>query len=169
MATKKPKIEEKPLDTRKKPDGRKKNGGARPGTGGAMPGAGRPAFEPTEQERRQVEALSGYGLPLPQIAALIRDGIHVQTLSAHFEKELMLGKAKANAGAAKSIYQKVMSGDPGMMRYWGATQLGWRETQHHEVTGKDGAPIAIATLDVSQLGTEVLAQIMAAKDASDAS
>lgn len=168
MATNKSKIEEKPINIEKKPDGRKKNGGARPGAGGAMPGAGRPAFEPTEQERRQVEALSGYGLPLIQIAALIRDGIHVSTLSAHFNTELMVGKAKANAGAAKSIYQKVMSGDPGMMRYWGATQLGWRETQHHEVTGKDGAPISVATLDVSKLGTEVLAQIMAAKNASDA-
>lgn len=134
-----------------------------------MPGAGRPAFEPTDQERRQVEALSGYGLPLHQIAALIRDGIHVSTLSAHFERELTLGKAKANAGAAKSIYQKVMSGDPGMMRYWGATQLGWRETQHHEITGKDGAPIQVATIDVSKISTEALAEIMAAKDATDES
>jgi hypothetical protein len=41
--------------------------------------------------------------------------------------------------------------------------------QAHEITGKDGAPITVATLDVSKLGTEVLAQIMAAKDATDAS
>jgi hypothetical protein len=27
--------------------------------GGARPGAGRPAFEPTDAERKQVEALSG--------------------------------------------------------------------------------------------------------------
>lgn len=157
MATKKPKTEKPQI-----PTNRGKNGGAREG-------AGRKPFEPTEQERKQVEALSGYGLPMAQIAALIRDGIHVQTLTGHFEKEIALGRAKANAGAAKAIYQKVLSGDPGMMRYWGATQLGWRETHHHEVTGKDGAPIAIATLDVSQLGTDVLAQIMAAKDASDPS
>ena len=52
--------------------------------GGARPGAGRPAFEPTDAERKQVEALSGYGLPIEQIAVLVRDGIHVDTLRAHF-------------------------------------------------------------------------------------
>lgn len=63
----------------------------------------------------------------------------------------------------------MISGDTGMIKYWCATQVGWRETQHHEVTGAGGGPIAVTTLDVSQLGTEVLAQIMAAKDATDAS
>ena len=29
--------------------------------GGARDGAGRPAFEPTDVERKQVQALSGYG------------------------------------------------------------------------------------------------------------
>ena len=58
-----PKIE-KP--TPKKTDGRKANGGAREN-------AGRPAFEPTDAERKQVEALSGYGLPIDQIGALVRE------------------------------------------------------------------------------------------------
>ena len=61
----------------KKPDGRKNNGGARPG-------AGRKPFEPTETERKQVEALSGYGLPLDQIAVLVRKGVNVDTLRTHF-------------------------------------------------------------------------------------
>ena len=30
---------------------------------------------PTDSERKQVEALSGYGLPIEQIAVLVRDGI----------------------------------------------------------------------------------------------
>ena len=42
-----------------------------PNYGGARPGAGRMAFEPTDSERKQVEALSGYGLPIEQIAVLI--------------------------------------------------------------------------------------------------
>jgi hypothetical protein len=41
---------------------------ARPNYGGARENAGRPAFEPTDAERKQVEALSGYGLPIEQIA-----------------------------------------------------------------------------------------------------
>ena len=169
MATKpqKPTIEEKPV--RKKPDGRKNNGGARPGTGGAMPGAGRPAFEPTDHERKQVEAMSGYGLPIEHIAVLVRDGIDTDTLRKHFATELVAGKAKANAQVGKTLFQKVMAGDTTAAIWWSKTQMRWKEVQQHELTGADGAPIAIATLDVSKLGTEVLAQIMAAKDASDAS
>jgi hypothetical protein len=140
-----------------------------PNYGGARPGAGRLAFEPTDAERKQVEALSGYGLPIDQIGALVRDGIHVDTLRAHFSTELQSGKAKANAQVGKTLFQKVMAGDTTAAIWWSKTQMRWKEVQAHEITGKDGAPITVATLDVSKLGTEVLAQIMAAKDATDAS
>ena len=133
MATKKPKLEEKPPV--------KKHGGARPGTGGAMPGAGRPAFEPTAAERKQVEALSGYGLPIEQIAVLVRDGIHIDTLRAHFSTELVSGKAKANGQVGKTLFQKVMAGDTTAAIWWSKTQMRWAETQKHEVTGADGAPL----------------------------
>jgi len=165
MATKNHK---KQTDTAEKPV-TKKRGGPRPNSGGAREGAGRPAFEPTDAERKQVEALSGYGLPIDQIAVLIRDGISVDTLTKYFGKELVEGKAKANGQIGKTLFQKAMSGDTTAAIWWSKTQMRWKEVQAHEITGKDGAPIAVATLDVSKLGTEVLAQIMAAKDATDAS
>ena len=133
MITKKKTLEEKPV--------LKKHGGARPGTGGAMPGAGRPAFEPTDSERKQVEALSGYGLPIDQIAVLVRDGIHVDTLRSHFATELVSGKAKANGQVGKTLFQKVMAGDTTAAIWWSKTQMRWAETQKHEVTGADGAPL----------------------------
>ena len=133
MATKKKTLEEKPVV--------KKHGGARPGTGGAQPGAGRPAFEPTDSERKQVEALSGYGLPIEQIAVLVRDGIHVDTLRSHFGTELVSGKAKANGQVGKTLFQKVMAGDTTAAIWWSKTQMRWAETQKHEVTGADGAPL----------------------------
>ena len=109
--------------------------------GGAREGSGRPAFVPTDQERMQVSALSGVGLPQDQIASLIRDGIHVETLRSHFEKELTAGKAKANSQVAKSLYQKAMSGDTTAAIWWTKTQMRWSETQKHELSGIDGAPI----------------------------
>jgi hypothetical protein len=109
--------------------------------GGARPGAGRPAFEPTDAERKQVEALSGYGLPIEQIAVLVRDGIHVDTLRAHFATELVSGKAKANGQVGKTLFQKVMAGDTTAAIWWSKTQMRWAETQKHEVTGADGAPL----------------------------
>ena len=123
---------EKPIT--KKPDGRKTNGGARENSG-------RPAFEPTQSERKQVEALSGYGLPIEQIAVLVRDGIHVDTLRAHFATELVSGKAKANGQVGKTLFQKVMAGDTTAAIWWSKTQMRWAETQKHEVTGADGAPL----------------------------
>jgi hypothetical protein len=109
--------------------------------GGARPGAGRPAFEPTDAERKQVEALSGYGLPIEQIGALVRDGIHIDTLRAHFATELVSGKAKANGQVGKTLFQKAMGGDTSAMIWWSKTQMRWAETQKHEVTGADGSPL----------------------------
>ena len=109
--------------------------------GGARPGAGRPAFEPTDAERKQVEALSGYGLPIEQIAVLVRDGIDTDTLRKHFATELVSGKAKANGQVGKTLFQKVMAGDTTAAIWWSKTQMRWAETQKHEVTGADGAPL----------------------------
>jgi hypothetical protein len=139
MATKKLKLEEKPVV--------KKHGGARPGTGGSQPGAGRPAFEPTAAERKQVEALSGYGLPIEQIAVLVREGIHVDTLRAHFATELISGKAKANGQVGKTLFQKVMAGDTTAAIWWSKTQMRWAETQKHELTGADGVPLEFTKIE----------------------
>jgi hypothetical protein len=119
----------------------KKRGGPRPNSGGAREGAGRPAFAPTDKERQQVEALSGYGVPIEQIAVLVREGIHVDTLRAHFQNELISGKAKANGQIGKTLFQKAMGGDTTAMIWWSKTQMRWAETQKHELTGKDGAPL----------------------------
>jgi hypothetical protein len=114
-----------------------------PNLGGAREGAGRPAFEPTEAERRQVEALSGYGLPIEQIAVLVRDGIDSDTLRKHFREELISGKAKANGQIGKTLFQKAMGGDTTAMIWWSKTQMRWAETMKHELTGAEGGPLKI--------------------------
>jgi hypothetical protein len=115
--------------------------------GGARPGAGRPAFDATDAERKQVEALSGYGLPIEQIAVLIREGIDTDTLRKHFATELQSGKAKANAQVGKTLFQKAMGGDTTAMIWWSKTQMRWAETQKHELTGADGAPLEVAKIE----------------------
>jgi hypothetical protein len=115
--------------------------------GGARENSGRKAFEPTPAERKQVEALSGYGLPIEQIAVLVRDGIHIDTLRAHFATELQSGKAKANAQVGKTLFQKVMAGDTTAAIWWSKTQMRWAETQKHELTGADGAPLEFAKIE----------------------
>jgi hypothetical protein len=111
-----------------------------PNYGGAREGAGRPAFVPTDEERKQVEAMSGYGVPIEQIGALVRDGIGVDTLRAHFSPELIAGKSKANAKVGQTLFQKVMAGDTTAAIWWSKTQMRWAETVKQEITGADGAP-----------------------------
>jgi hypothetical protein len=48
-----------------------------------------------------------------------------------------------------------------MIKYWCATQVGWRETQHHEVTGAGGGPIAVTSMDLKGLNDTELAQMQA--------
>ena len=85
--------------------------------------------------------MSGYGLPIEQIAILVRDGIDADTLRKHFATELIAGKAKANGQVGKTLFQKVMSGDTTAAIWWTKTQMRWKEVQQHEITGLDGAPI----------------------------
>lgn len=137
-------------------------GGPRPNSGGAREGAGRKMFEPTETERKQVEALSGYGLPFEQIAVLIRDGIHVDTLRTHFSAELAGGKAKANAQIGKGIFQKAMAGDTTAQIWWSKCQMGWKEPPKQlEHTGANGGAIAMASVDLKGLDDAELAQMQA--------
>ena len=92
----------------------------------------RPRFKPTDEERKMVETMSGYGVPFAQIAALTGGGIDEDTLNKHFKRELVQGKAKANSKVGQTLYQKATGGDTSAMIWWSKTQMGWKETQVQE-------------------------------------
>ena len=119
------------------------NDDIKPGLEKPKRGKGRPKFVPTDEERKRVEGLAGYGVPFAQIAALVRDGIHEETLGKHFSKELVAGKAKANSKVGQTLFQRVMDGDTTAAIWWTKTQMGWRGTDTHEHTGASTAPITI--------------------------
>jgi len=101
-------------------------------------------FKPTKEERKQVEAMAGYGVPHEQIAVLIgEDGIDADTLKKHFRKELAQGKAKANARVGQTLFQKATAGDTTAAIWWSKTQMGWKDTQTHEISGVDGGAIKV--------------------------
>jgi hypothetical protein len=113
------------------------------GHGGRREGSGRPAFVPTDKDRKEVEALSGVGLPEEQIAILISGGISRETLRKYFERELVSGKARANSQVAKTLWQKAMSGDTTAAIWWTKTQMKWAETQKHQISGDADNPLQI--------------------------
>jgi hypothetical protein len=101
--------------------------------------AGRPRFKPTDDERKQVEAMAGYGVPFAMISSLIRGGIDEDTLNRHFGRELSQGKAKACAKVGQSLFQRATSGDDTTAAiWWTKTQMGWKDTSRHEllISGK---------------------------------
>lgn len=123
-----------------------------PGGGGAREGAGRPPMVFTSEERRQVEALAGLGLPIRDIAMLVRDGINFKTLTEHFPVELERGVAKANARVSQTLFEKATKGkDTTAMIWWTKSRMRWSE--RHEITGADGGAIKqeqLITLEPSE-------------------
>ena len=102
-------------------------------------GPGRPSFEPTPAERKQVEALAGYGVPQAKIATLVRDGIDKVTLLKHFRAELDRGIAKADAKISETLFQQAVSGNTSALIFWAKARLGWRETQDINHKSEDGS------------------------------
>jgi len=125
--------------------------------GGPQPGSGRPAFKPTDEERAQVKKLAGFGLPHDMIRHLVRDGIALETLYAHFRPELDSGKAETSSQITGRLFAKAMAGDTASLIWWTKTQLRWSETQKVEVTGANGGPVQ--TVDFSKLSTETLLEL----------
>ena len=106
----------------------------------------RPAFEPTDEQRKQVEAMAGFGIPQVDIAKVI--GISKPTLEKYFRGELDVGSVKATAKVAQSLFKKATSDGSQSVTaaiFWLKTRAGWKETQAHEHSGPDGKPLTIIT------------------------
>lgn len=91
-------------------------------------GRGRPAHEPNDKTRDQVQTMAGYGIPHAEIARLV--GISEPTMRKHYEHELDTGATKANAMVAQTLFQKTQGNGPGAVAaaiFWLKARAGWRE------------------------------------------
>ena len=86
-----------------------------------------------------METAAGLGLPHDQIGALI--SISDVTLRKYYRKELDIGKAKASAQIAKSLYNKALKGDTTAAIWWTKAQMGWGETNTTKLANADGSNI----------------------------
>jgi hypothetical protein len=120
-------------------------------------GRGRPRFEPTDEERKQVEAMAGYGVAEAHIASLIRGGIGVSTLRERFKENLEQGRAKAHAGIGKTLYQKAMAGDVASLIWWTKTQMRWTEAPRQiELSGNISITDALAQAQARLIEAEII-------------
>ena len=121
--------------------------------GGAQEGAGRPSKEPTDEQRRMVESMSGLGVPDYNIAKVM--GMSEPTLRKHFHDELEVGHIKSNFQVAQTLYKAATDVDhPKHVTaaiFWLKARAGWREAQVDEVGKKQ---IQAENARVSHNGTE---------------
>ena len=100
-------------------------------------------FEPSEEQRRLVRAMAGFGIRQDDIAAHLE--IDPKTLRKHFRRELDRGTVEANAKVAQSLFNMATQGNNvAAAIFWMKARAGWREKHDLEVSGKDGAPLVPA-------------------------
>lgn len=117
---------------------------------------GRPAHMPTNAERRQVEALAGFGIPETDIAGLI--GCDPKTLRKHYRDELDHGHTKANAKVAENLFRMALGQGREAVSaaiFWLKTRARWKETMVNEVTHDVADPLNRLMQDIAERGRRV--------------
>ena len=103
---------------------------------------GRRAHRADPAQRRQVEAMSAYGIPEIDIAGVL--GVDPKTLRKHYRAELDQGHTKANAKVAENLYRMALGNGREAVTaaiFWLKTRARWRETSVTEVGGIPGQPV----------------------------
>lgn len=107
----------------------------------------KPKFEPTEKQRKLVQSLIGYGLKVDDARLLIENEhtgnpVSKDTLYRHFRPEIESGQAIANSLVLETAHKIATNprhrGCVPMNIFWQKTRMGFKETERHEHTGKDG-------------------------------
>lgn len=95
---------------------------------------GRPAYKPTDEQRKQVGAMVAYGIKQAVIADVM--GIDETTLRKYYAPEIATAREKANAAVAQSLYNEATKGSGSSKVtaaiFWLKTQAGWKETTRIE-------------------------------------
>ena len=96
---------------------------------------GRPAYKPTEQDKKTVEMMTACGIPQTEVAVCIGGGMTVKTLRKHFRKELLTARTEANAEVANSLFQQAVNGNTSAAIWWTKARMGWKEQVDQSIDG----------------------------------
>jgi predicted ArsR family transcriptional regulator len=90
-------------------------------------------YDPSEDQRRTVKAMAGFGVPQDDIANYL--DIDAKTLRKHFRRELDGGTLEANAKVAQSLFNMATSGrNVAAAIFWMKARAGWREKNELHVS-----------------------------------
>ena len=83
-------------------------------------------LEPTDEQRRLVRALAGFGVPQDDIARHL--DVDPKTLRKHFRSDIDRGALEANAKVAQSLFQMATQGqNVAAAIFWMKVRGGWSE------------------------------------------
>ena len=103
-------------------------------------------FESTEDQRRTVRAMSGFGIPHDDIAKML--DVDPKTLRKYFRRELDRGSIEATVKVAQSLFLMATSGqNTAAAIFWMKARAGWREKHEVEVTARPLKDLSDAELD----------------------
>lgn len=117
----------------------------------------RRAFNPTAEQRGNVEAMIGYGIPEADICLLIKNPetgkpIDLTTLRRHFAREIATGVTKLKSLAGNRIVAAMLGRDGGLtdeltraklLMLFAETWMGWKETVADEHANEGRRPFII--------------------------
>ena len=98
----------------------------------------------TEEQRRLVKAMAGYGVPHEGIAVMLE--IDPKTLRRHYRRELDRGSVEATAKVAQSLFQMAtVDKSVAAAIFWMKARAGWREKPDPSAIAIDGASGVVVT------------------------
>lgn len=122
-------------------------------------------YEPTDEQRRTVKMLSGFGIPQDDICKHL--DVTKPTLHKFFRREIDSGVLEANAKVAQTLFaMATVDKIPAAAMFWLKARAGWREKQEIEISGA----INVNTLDDARLDSALkheLAAFIAGRVAGD--
>jgi hypothetical protein len=92
------------------------------------PKGGRPPFQPSDRDRKQVAMLAAMGIPDYDICKVV--GVSAPTLRKYFADELEVGHIQATAKVAESLFKQATSTEKPSVAaaiFWLKCRAGWRE------------------------------------------
>jgi hypothetical protein len=93
------------------------------------------AFRPSDEQRRTVKAMAGFGVPHDGIAIMLE--IDPKTLRKHFQSELDRGSVEATAKVAQSLFHMAtVDKNVAAAIFWMKARAGWREKHELVVSAK---------------------------------
>jgi hypothetical protein len=115
-------------------------------------------FDPTDEQRRTVRAMSGFGVPQPDIALHL--GIDPKTLRKYFRDDLSRGSIEATTKVAQSLFNMATKGNNvAAAIFWMKARAGWREKQEIQFSNRSLEQLSDADLERLIVHAESYAEI----------